>query len=138
MSDDNDEIKLTKEEEDTIIEDNKYLNKEFDIAEILAFGNIPEFENAADKFLCAMQVAFFVRKNGLGNHDNLLKYLMAIPDECRVMFLKQQAIQTLETMASNPKFAPIMKETVEIATGPKKVYVEDPPGFWSWKVIDDI
>ena len=103
-----DEIKLTKEEEDTIIEDNKYLNKEFDVAEILAFGNIPEFENDADTFLCVMKVAFFIRKNGLGNHDNLLKYLMSLSIEYRVMFLKQQSLPTLETILSNPKYKPIV------------------------------
>ena len=106
---------LTKEEIDTILEDNKYLNKTFDISEILAFGNIPDFENAADRFMCTMQVAFFIRKNGLGNHENLVKFLQSIPPECVVMFLKQQTLKTLNDMIANKHFEPIVKPALKIA-----------------------
>lgn len=109
-----DKVNFNDDEEKDIVEHNKYLNKKFDISEILALGNIPEFENAADRFICAAQVAFFVRKNGLGNVDNLIKYLSVIPTECRVIFLKQQTIQTLELMLNNPKFAPMVEEILKV------------------------
>lgn len=111
----NDKIKLTEEEEKTIIEDNKYLNKKFDVSEILAFGNIPELDNDADRFLCVRQVAYFIRKNGLSNHDNLIKYLASISAECMTIFLKQQTLQTLELMFQNPKYKSIRKEMIGIA-----------------------
>jgi len=109
-----DEIKLTKEEEENIIENNKYLNKEFDISEILAFGKIPEFENAADRFICTRQVSFFIRKNGLGNHDNLIKFLKSIPTECQIIFLKQLDLQTMETMIKNPKYSFLVNQIIKV------------------------
>ncbi|MHA2280166.1 MAG: hypothetical protein ACXAC5_04735 [Promethearchaeota archaeon] len=101
---------MTKEEEDTIIEDNKYLNKEFDISEILAFGNIPEFNNAADRFVCARQVGIFINKNGLGNHDNLIKFLKSVPSECRLACIKEWDLLSQEMSMKNPKYKFLVKE----------------------------
>jgi hypothetical protein len=109
-----DEIKLTKEEEETIIEDNKYLNKEFDVSEILAFGNIPEFENDADRTICARQVGRFVKKNGLGNHDNLIKFLLSIPLAHMIICMKEWGLENHEASMKNPKYKPIVKEMMKI------------------------
>lgn len=105
---------LTEEEEKTITEDNKYLNKRYDISEILAFGNIPEFENDADRVICARQVGLFVRDNGLGNHDNLIKFLKFIPAEHMIILLKQLDLKTIETIMRNPKYKSIIHTIMKV------------------------
>lgn len=105
---------LTEEENFTIIEDNRYLNYKVDIAEILAFGNIPEFKDEAERFLCASEVGKFVRKNGLGNHKNLLKFLEAIKINHRVIFYKQLSLQQIEIMCTNSIFSSVTTEVIKI------------------------
>ena len=106
---------LTKEERDTILKDNKYLNKEFDMAEIFAIGNIPKFDNEADATLCAIQAGKFVRKNKIENHDNTIKYVSLLPEHLRVLFLKQLTVKAMEIMAESFKWGHLAKEIFKIA-----------------------
>jgi hypothetical protein len=107
---------LTKEEEATIIEDNKYINKEIDVSEIIAFGNIPEFKDQADMFLTAFKVGRFLNKNGLSNHENIAKFMSILDDPSRVMFLKQLSNQTLEAMLINKAYKNFTKEPMKIVS----------------------
>ncbi|KKL98445.1 hypothetical protein LCGC14_1824290, partial [marine sediment metagenome] len=63
-----DEADLKRIEEEMIVEGNRYLmdaskrKEEYDPLDILVDGNMPEFESDADRFVCAMEMATFLRR----------------------------------------------------------------------------
>ena len=74
-----DDKELERLEEKDIIDNNRYLgNKEtYDVLDILMEGNIPEFKNDGDRFVCAKEVGEFVKRTGLFGIDmkNLTKLM---------------------------------------------------------------
>jgi hypothetical protein len=109
-----DDLKLTKEEEEIVIENNKYLNKKFDVSDILALGDMPELDSDADRLICARQVGCFIRKNGLGNHDNFIKFLMTVSIEHATVCLRQLDLDSLTAMMKNEKYKPIVKRMMKV------------------------
>ncbi len=96
---------LTDIEQEDINKDNKYLNyKQFDMAEIFAYGNMPEFENETDGFMCARQAGDFIHSVGLINHDYIIAFMSAIKMHHRVIFLRQLKVSHINKIMANPKY----------------------------------
>jgi energy-coupling factor transporter ATP-binding protein EcfA2 len=84
-------------------------------------GNMPDFSNAKDqsfKYAVALACAFYLRKRKGGIkkiEEHIAKFLQLCPVELRVVFLKQQSLQTMEQMAKSPAFVSMIKEIMKIA-----------------------
>lgn len=83
-------------------------------------GHMPNFQGKEQSFKYAvtMAVAFHLRKRKGGikkAEDNISKFLEIISPELRVIFLKQQSLHCMETMAKHPAFKTRIKEIMKIA-----------------------
>lgn len=102
---------LTEVELQDIMENNKYLTrKAFDVSTILVDGKIPEFDRDVDSLMCALDVAEFIKRNGISNHNKLALYLNSLKSEHKVALLQKIDKNTLETMAANKTYSNIMDE----------------------------
>lgn len=118
-----DEEEMAKLKEEMTLENNRYLlsapgrKDEYDPTEILVDGELPELENDADKFVCTMEVAYFVRRTGItGIEDNLAKFLEYIGPTHQIVFLRQQKLNTVERMTNNKGLKAIIKNLVKLVT----------------------
>ena len=117
-----DEAELVRLEEKTIIDGNRYLldapnrKSEYDPLDILVDGNIPELKSDADRFVCTMEMAAFVKKSGLtGMEKNIANFLMSLPGLYFVLFVRHQDLEMMESMAKNIHFKPFVKEIMKVA-----------------------
>ena len=99
---------LKQLEEETIIEDNKYLvdaPKKVDPLEIME-GNFPKFENDADAFICAVEFGKFLNKcNGFGGkEETIAKFCDLLDDAHFIVFIRQLRLYQLEIMTHNKVF----------------------------------
>jgi len=83
-------------------------------------GKMPDFgdKDQSFKYAVTLAVAFHLRKrkNGIKKaEDNIAKFLGIISPELRVIFLKQQSLQCMESMAKSPAFKDRVKEIMKIA-----------------------
>lgn len=137
-----DEAELKRFEEDSIKEGNRYLadkpdrKHEYDAIDILIDGNMPEFETDADKFICATEIAYFLRrqKGGFcGMEKRIAELLEHLGITHSVLLVKQWTLQMMERAAKHPDLAPIMSKLATAAAGPQMKWVEDSPGHWVHK-----
>lgn len=105
---------LTEEENFTIIEDNRYLNFEVDVADILALGIMPEFETNAERFLCTIAVGKFIRQNGISNSENLIRFIHILSLEQKIIFLTQLSFNQLGLMLKHKNYKFLVKEILKI------------------------
>jgi len=105
--------------DESIIENNKYLKGNmFDPIGILLDGDIPTFNNDAEKFICARELALFVCKTQggiIGMEDNLVKLFNEFDIVHVMIFMKQQTLSLLKTMAKHKKFRDITKRIIDLA-----------------------
>jgi hypothetical protein len=83
-------------------------------------GEMPVFEgrDQSFKYAVALAVAFHLRKRKGGikkAEKNIANFLGLLSPELRVIFLKQQTLQIMESMAKNEFFADRVKEIMKIA-----------------------
>jgi hypothetical protein len=83
-------------------------------------GQIPTFDGKEQsfKYAVALAVAFHLRKrknNIKKAEDHIAKFLEVLTPELRVIFLKQQTLQTMEAMAKHPAFKDRVKEIMKVA-----------------------
>ena len=118
-----DDEELRQLEEDTVKEGNRYLidapkrKNEYDPLEILVEGNMPEFESDADKAVCALEMAFFLRrqKGGFcGMEKMVAKFLNHLGPPHNVLVVKQWTIQMMEAALKNPDLSPAMKKIANV------------------------
>lgn len=88
--------------------------------EAIFVGQMPDFNGKEQsfKYAVAMAVAFHLRKRKGGikkAEDNVSKFLSVLPPELRVIFLKQQSLQCMESMAKHPAFKDRVKEIMKVA-----------------------
>jgi len=107
----------TQEEIDEATKSSRYLTtargykSKFDVVDILTNGNIPVFESAADKAICAVELGQLIRKTGFGvNMDNVIKFIKAIDIPHRVMFCAQWTIEQSEQAAEDKQFSVWLNE----------------------------
>lgn len=118
-----DEKELKALEEETITESNKYLvssekwKNVYDPSDILINGNMPTFNSEIDMFVCAMEVGYFCRRNKgfMGCDENVVKLLNLFSPPNRILFLKQQYLQTFEYMARNVIFKPFVQFMMKVS-----------------------
>jgi hypothetical protein len=118
-----DKVELKRIEEEMTVEGNRYLlgapkrKSEYDPLDILVEGNMPEFESDADRFICTMEIAMFVKKTGItGLEEGIAKFFDILSPTYRVLFLAQQDSQTKERMIQSKYFKRHLKESLKIAT----------------------
>lgn len=83
-------------------------------------GKMPDFngQEQSFKYAVALSVAFHLRKrkNGIKkSEEHVANFLGMLSPELRVVFLKQQTLQTMEAMAKHPAFKERVKEIMKIA-----------------------
>jgi len=83
-------------------------------------GNFPDFskQDQSFKYAVALAVAFHLRKRKGGikkSEENIAKFLEILTPELRVVFLKQQTLQVMESMAKHPAFKAITKDIMKVA-----------------------
>jgi len=88
--------------------------------EAVLSGQFPDFggKDQSFKYAVTMAVAFHLRKRKLGIkkvEDNLAKFLGSLSPELRVIFLKQQSLNIMESMAKAPAFKGMIKDIMKIA-----------------------
>lgn len=117
-----DEEEIVKLRDEMTIENNRYLlsapgrKDEYDPAEILLDGEIPSLDSDADRFVCAMEVAAFVKRTGItGIEDNLLNFLNALPPMHQTVFFRSIGFKVLEAMVKNKIFAKFTRTMMKIA-----------------------
>lgn len=83
-------------------------------------GQMPNFEgqDQSFKYAVALAVAFHLRKrkNGIKkSEEHISQFIGMLSPELRVVFLKQQTLQTMEAMAKHPAFKDRVKEIMKVA-----------------------
>lgn len=83
-------------------------------------GEMPDFKDKDQsfKYAVALAVAFYLRKRKGGikkAEDNIAKFIGSLTPELRVIFLKQQTLNTMEQMAKHPAFKDRVKEIMKVA-----------------------
>jgi hypothetical protein len=83
-------------------------------------GQMPNFsgQDQSFKYAVALAVAFHLRKRKGGikkAEEHIAKFVCMLPPELRVVFLKQQTLQTMEAMAKHPSFKDRVKEIMKVA-----------------------
>lgn len=83
-------------------------------------GVMPNFQgkDQSFKYAVALAVAFHLRKRKGGikkAEENIAKFLDLLGPELRVVFLKQQTLQMMESMAEHPAFEKRIKEFMNVA-----------------------
>ena len=116
-----DEAELIKLKEEMTIEKNRYLlsapgrKDEFDPTTILLDGEIPELKSDADRFVCAMEIATFVKRTGItGIETNLVSFLNALPPVHQTLFLRSVGLKVLEAMVKDKIFAKFTRTIMKI------------------------
>lgn len=117
-----DEEELAQLEEETIKEGNRYLceNPVYDPVEILMEGNIPELDNDGDRYICATEMAQFVRKTGIsGLEEGIVGYIKILTDYHRILFLKQLKLSQVEMLIRycEKNYPEMVKDTMSIVVG---------------------
>ena len=96
----NDE-KLKKFAEDSILEDNKYLieasgyQTKYDAVDILVSGEFPQFNSDGERFTCAYEIGTFLKnQNGFsGTEDNFIKFLNHLGNLHSIVCLQLLSVQ---------------------------------------------
>lgn len=101
-----------------VVWNNVYRN--VDPQAILEEGKMPSFQgqDQSYKYCIALSTAFYLRnrKGGIKKvEDNCAKLLGELSPELRVIFLKQQTLNTMEQMAKAPAFKEHVKSIMKIA-----------------------
>lgn len=83
-------------------------------------GQLPDFSknDQSFKYAVALAVAFHLRKRKGGikkSEEHIAKFLEMLTPELRVVFLKQQTLQTMEAMAKHAAFKAITKDIMKVA-----------------------
>ena len=83
-------------------------------------GQMPTFDGKEQsfKYAVALAVAFHLRKRKGGikkAEEHVSNFLGILTPELRVIFLKQQTLQTMESMAKHPAFKDRVKEIMKVA-----------------------
>jgi hypothetical protein len=106
-----DEEEIKELEEEIITEGNRYLvdlskhEPEFDPLEILVEGNMPSFTTDSDRFVCALEMAYFVRRTGItGLERNIVRLFELLGLTYIILFYRQQTIETMELMGNDKRF----------------------------------
>jgi len=120
MVDNEKEVEQLKEE--MVVEKNRYLmstpkrKSEYDPISILVDGVIPVFTSAADRFICTMEIATFVKRTGItGLEDGIAKFLDMMPPLYVTLFIKQQDLSTMERFAKDARFKNLMRTLMKVA-----------------------
>jgi len=115
------EKEMVRLEEEMIVEKNRYLlgtpkrKNEYDPVDILINKNIPEFQSNADRFICSMEMGYFVRKTGItGLENGIMKFFDVVGLVYVIIFMKQQPLQVIEHMAKDERFKKYMSELSNI------------------------
>lgn len=120
-----DEAELKRIEEEMIKEGNRYLlsapkrKNEYDPIEILVEGNLPDFTSDADRFICALEMGYFLRKQKggfCGTEENAAKLMEHMGPTYTVLMMKQWPLPLMERAARHKAFANITKLIVSIAS----------------------
>ena len=119
-----DEEELKNFEEEEIRRNNRYLadkpdrKNEYDPIEILVDGNMPEFETDGDKFICSMEMAYFLRrqKGGFcGMEARVAELLEHLGPPHNVLLVKQWTLPMLEIASRHPELGPVIKKLIKIS-----------------------
>lgn len=106
---DKEEIENVKRE--MMTSGNRYLigapkrKNEFDPVDILLYGEVPDFKSDSDRFVCVMEMAEFVKNNGIaGIEDGLARFFNEMPLEYFVLFVKNSTLRHLEVLVKDKRF----------------------------------
>lgn len=131
-----DEEELKRLEEESIIEKNRYLidapkrKDEYDPVNILVYGEMPEFKSDADKFVCAMEVATFLKrqKGGFcGMEEGLAKFMEHIGILHSSLLLRQFSLPLLDKACKHKVLGPVIKsllKDVVVDNDDRQIYPE--------------
>lgn len=120
-----DEAELNRIEEEMIKEKNRYLigapkrKSEYDPIEILVDGELPEFTSDSDRFVCAMEMATFLRqqKGGFCGMEKRTAELMEhLGTVHATLLMKQWTLPMMEHAAKHVAFNVILKKILNIVT----------------------
>lgn len=83
-------------------------------------GQMPNFDgqDQSFKYAVALAVSFHLRNRKVGikkSEEHIANFIGCLSPELRVVFLKQQTLQTMESMAKHPAFKDRIKEIMKIA-----------------------
>jgi hypothetical protein len=116
-----DDEELEQFKEQLIVEKNKYLigapgRKDiYDPANIILFGELPEFKSDSERFICAMEVGLFIQNNGItGCEENVAKFLWHLGQVHRIVCLKQWHLKDMEVATKSEKFKDIIESIMKI------------------------
>lgn len=122
-----DEEEIKKLEEETITEKIRYLinsskrKPEFDPLDILVEGNMPSFMTDGDRFVCATEMAYFVKRTGItGLEDNIVRLFELLDLVHIILFIKQQTLQTMESITQDNRFKKFVDKVMFITSEPIK------------------
>lgn len=120
-----DEAELVRIGEEMIKEKNRYLinapkrKDEYDPISILIDGELPEFESDADRFVCAMEMATFLRrqKGGFcGMEKRTAELLEHLGPVHSVVLIKQWTLQMMEHAAKNVDLKPVIDRLLDVVS----------------------
>lgn len=117
------EAELDRIEKEMIVEGNRYLmdapkrKSEYDPLDILVDGNMPEFKSDADRFVCALEMAFFLRKQKggfCGMEERVAEFLEHIGLTHSVLMVRQWTLSMMESAAKNEHLGQFMKKLINV------------------------
>ena len=113
----------TQDEIDSATQSSKYLTtapgykSKFDVVDILTTGNIPVFENTADKMVCALELGRLIRKTGFGaDTNNLVKFMAAVDLPHNTMLLKQLTLNQMYQAAHDDNLGPVFNQIAGVVS----------------------
>ena len=98
-------------QEESIVEDNKYLRKDqYDCLEILN-GTFPELNSDAERTIAAVEFAQFIGRVGFGGQEtNVVRFMKYLGHVHMTLFASRLPLNILEQMSNSEVCGPIVKQ----------------------------